>query len=193
MYVVLLPAIGITVEVMATFARKKIFGYKMVLYTAVATGVLSFFVWAHHQFIAGIDPRMANVFTITTLLISVPIAEMCFVYIATLYKSSITLNTPMLWALSFIGEFLIGGVTEGRRRMLAEAENRARSKSEAGFSETQTPFRAAQSSADEADEGAPRRGRYCRAESPLILLARRKDRDGQPFLDDDLVRRGGRK
>jgi cytochrome c oxidase subunit 1 len=68
-------------------------------------------VWAHHQFIAGIDPRMANIFTITTLLISVPIAEMLFVYIATLYGGSITFTTPMLWALSFILEFIIGGVT----------------------------------------------------------------------------------
>ena len=67
--------------------------------------------WAHHQFIAGIDPRMANVFTITTLLISVPITEMIFVYIATLYGGSIQFTTPMLWALSFIAEFLIGGVT----------------------------------------------------------------------------------
>jgi cytochrome c oxidase subunit 1 len=75
------------------------------------TGVLSFVVWAHHQFVAGIDPRMANIFTITTLLISVPIAEMLFVYIATLYGGSITLTTPMLWGLSFIAEFLIGGVT----------------------------------------------------------------------------------
>jgi len=110
-YVVLLPAIGIVIEIVATFARKKLFGYKIMLYTAVATGVLSFFVWAHHQFIAGIDPRMANVFTVTTLLISVPIAELLFVMIATLYGGSITLNTPMLWALAFIAEFLIGGVT----------------------------------------------------------------------------------
>jgi len=110
-YVVLLPAIGIVIDIVATFARKKLFGYKIMLYTAVATGVLSFFVWAHHQFIAGIDPRMANVFTITTLLISVPIAEMCFVIIATLYGGSITLTTPMLWALAFMAEFLIGGVT----------------------------------------------------------------------------------
>ncbi|MDA1102186.1 MAG: cbb3-type cytochrome c oxidase subunit I [Gemmatimonadetes bacterium] len=110
-YVVLLPAIGMTIDVIATFSRKKIFGYKLVLYTTVATGVLSFFVWAHHQFIAGIDPRMANVFTITTLLISVPIAEMCFVIIATLYGGSIRLTTPMLWALAFVAEFLIGGVT----------------------------------------------------------------------------------
>ena len=110
-YVVLLPAIGITIDIVATFARKKVFGYKLMLYTTVATGVLSFFVWAHHQFISGIDPRMANVFMVTTLLISVPIAELMFVIIATLYGGSIRLTTPMLWALSFIAEFLIGGVT----------------------------------------------------------------------------------
>jgi cytochrome c oxidase subunit 1 len=110
-YVVLFPAVGITIDIVATFARKKVFGYKLMLYTTVATGVLSFFVWAHHQFIAGIDPRMANVFTVTTLLISVPIAELVFVIIATLYGGAIKLTTPMLWALAFIAEFLIGGVT----------------------------------------------------------------------------------
>src|SRR5678816_2193121 len=110
-YVVLLPAMGIVAEVLAVFSRKKLFGYKAIVYTAVATGVISFFVWAHHQFIAGIDPRMASLFTVTTLIISVPIAEMVFLYIATLYGGSITLTTPMLWALSFIAEFLIGGVT----------------------------------------------------------------------------------
>jgi cytochrome c oxidase subunit 1 len=110
-YVVLLPAIGIVADIITVFARKKLFAYRTVLYTAFGTGVLSFTVWAHHQFVAGIDPRMANVFTITTLLISVPIAEMCFVYIATLYGGSIILTTPMLWALAFIAEFLIGGVT----------------------------------------------------------------------------------
>jgi cytochrome c oxidase subunit 1 len=110
-YVVLLPAIGIVAEIITVFSRKKLFAYKTVLYTVVATGVLSFTVWAHHQFIAGIDPRMANIFTVTTLLISVPIAEMMFVYIATLYGGSITLSTPMLWALGFIATFLLGGVT----------------------------------------------------------------------------------
>lgn len=110
-YVVLLPAVGIVAEIITVFARKKLFAYKTVLYTAFGTGVLSFAVWAHHQFIAGIDPRMANVFTVTTLLISVPVAEMMFVYIATLYGGSISLQTPMLWALSFIATFLLGGVT----------------------------------------------------------------------------------
>jgi len=110
-YVVLLPAMGITAEIITVFARKKLFAYRTVLYTAFGTGVLSFTVWAHHQFIAGIDPRMAHVFTITTLLISIPVAEMLFVYVATLYGGSITFTTPMLWALAFLFEFLIGGVT----------------------------------------------------------------------------------
>ncbi len=110
-YVVLLPAVGIVAEIITVFSRKKLFAYKTVLYTALGTGVLSFFVWAHHQFVAGIDPRMANVFTATTVLISIPIAEMMFVYVATLYGGSIRLATPMLWALAFIGEFIIGGVT----------------------------------------------------------------------------------
>jgi cytochrome c oxidase subunit 1 len=110
-YVVLLPALGITAEIMAVFARKKLFAYKIILYSVFATGVLSFVVWAHHQFVAGIDPRMAHVFTVTTLLISIPIAEVTFAYIATLYGGSIEFRTPMLWALAFVGEFLIGGVT----------------------------------------------------------------------------------
>ncbi len=110
-YVVLLPAIGIVAEIITVFSRKKLFAYKTVLNTAIGTGILSFTVWAHHQFVAGIDPRMANIFTVTTLIISIPIAEMMFVYVATLYGGSITLSTPMLWALGFIGTFLIGGVT----------------------------------------------------------------------------------
>jgi len=110
-YVVLLPPMGIVAEVITVFARKKLFAYKTVLFTMIGTGALSFIVWAHHQFIAGIDPRMANLFTITTVLISIPIAEMCFVYIATLYKGSIELTTAMLFALAFLGEFFMGGVT----------------------------------------------------------------------------------
>ncbi len=110
-YVVLLPALGVVAEIITVFARKKLFAYRTVLYTVFGTGVLSFTVWAHHQFVAGIDPRMAHVFTVTTLLISVPLAEAMFVYIATLYGGSISLTTPMLWALGFIATFLIGGVT----------------------------------------------------------------------------------
>jgi len=110
-YIVLLPAMGVVAEVITVFARKKLFAYKTILYTTFATGFLSFVVWAHHQFVAGIDPRMAHVFTVTTLLISIPVAEMTFAYIATLYGGSIELRTPMLWALAFIAEFIVGGVT----------------------------------------------------------------------------------
>jgi len=110
-YVVLLPAMGIVADVMTVFSRKRLFAYRTVIYTAIAVGVISFFVWAHHQFVAGIDPRMASLFSITTLIISIPVAEMVFVYIATLYGGSITFTTPMLWALSFLVEFLLGGVT----------------------------------------------------------------------------------
>ncbi|MBI2828306.1 MAG: cbb3-type cytochrome c oxidase subunit I [Acidobacteria bacterium] len=110
-YVLLLPAMGIVAEVMVVFARKKLFAYRTIVYSAVATGIISFFVWAHHQFVAGIDPRMASLFSLTTLIISIPVAEMFFVYIATLYGGSIRFTTPMLWALGFVAEFLLGGVT----------------------------------------------------------------------------------
>ena len=110
-YVVLLPAMGIVAEIIPVFARKKFFGYKAALYVTIATGILSFFVWAHHQFVSGIDPRMAHLFTATTLLISIPIAELCFLYIATLFGGSIEFRTPMLWAIAFLVEFLLGGVT----------------------------------------------------------------------------------
>ena len=110
-YIVLLPAIGIVAEILTVFARKKLFGYKTILYTTWATGIISFVVWAHHQFVAGIDPRMANIFSITTMLVSIPITEMVFLYIATLYGGSIRFHTPMLWAVAFVAEFMIGGVT----------------------------------------------------------------------------------
>ncbi|MGK0289346.1 MAG: cytochrome c oxidase subunit 1 [bacterium] len=110
-YVVLLPVMGIIAEVITTFSRKKLFGYKTIVYTTFAVGILSMVVWAHHQFVAGIDPRMANVFAFTTLVISIPIAVLLFCYIATLYGGSIEFTTPMLFALGMIFEFLLGGVT----------------------------------------------------------------------------------
>src|SRR3989338_6631502 len=110
-YVVLLPAMGIVAEVITTFSRKKLFVYKTILYSTFVVGILSFFVWAHHQFIAGIDPRMANIFVVTTLIISVPIAEMIFCYMATLWGGSIHFTTPMLFGIAFVIEFIIGGIT----------------------------------------------------------------------------------
>ncbi len=110
-YVILLPEMGIVAEILCVFARKKLFGYKTIVYTTFLTGLLSMVVWAHHQFIAGIDPRMASIFSFTTILISIPIAVIFFAYIATLYGGSIELKSPMLWAVGMIAEFLLGGVT----------------------------------------------------------------------------------
>jgi cytochrome c oxidase subunit 1 len=110
-YVILLPGLGVIAEVLPVFSRKPIFGYRMIVYATIITGILSFIVWAHHQFIAGIDPRLATPFSITTILISVPIAIITFSFMATLWRGSIQLNTPMLFALGALAVFLLGGVT----------------------------------------------------------------------------------
>ncbi len=110
-YVVLLPAMGIVAEIITVFARKKLFAYKTVLYTAFAPACSA----SSSGRTTSSSPASTRAWRtssrVTTLLISIPIAEMMFVYIATLYGGSIRLTTPMLWALAFIAEFLIGGVT----------------------------------------------------------------------------------
>jgi cytochrome c oxidase subunit 1 len=110
-YVILLPGFGAVAEIIPAFARKPIFGYRMIVYATIVTGVLSFVVWAHHQFIAGIDPRLATPFSITTILISVPVAVVTFAFLATLWRGSIEFKTPMLFALGMLAVFLLGGVT----------------------------------------------------------------------------------
>jgi cytochrome c oxidase subunit 1 len=110
-YVLLLPAIGFVCEVISTFSRKPVFGYKLIVYSAIIASGLSFIVWAHHQFISGIDPRMSTFFSITTIAISIPFAVVVFAQIATLWKGSVELKTPMLWALGWMLTFIIGGVT----------------------------------------------------------------------------------
>lgn len=110
-YVLLLPSLGIIAEVLTVFARKPLFGYRPIIYSTIVAGVLSFIVWAHHQFISGIDPRLAAPFSVTTILISVPFAIMLFAFIATLWRGSIQFSTAMLFALGMLAEFMIGGVT----------------------------------------------------------------------------------
>jgi cytochrome c oxidase subunit I len=110
-YVLLLPSLGFISEIFPVFSRKPIFAYKLIVWSTLASALLSFIVWAHHQFIAGIDPRMANFFSFTTILISVPFAIIIFAIIATLVQGSIQFATPMLFATGLIAEFLIGGVT----------------------------------------------------------------------------------
>ncbi len=110
-YVLLLPGMGIVLEVITVFARKPVFGYRTIVYTTIVAGFLSFTVWAHHQYVSGMDPRLAMPFSITTIIISVPFALVVFSIIATLWGGSISLTTPMLFALGALGTFIIGGLT----------------------------------------------------------------------------------
>ncbi len=110
-YVLLLPAMGMLGEVICAFSRKALFGYRMIVWSVIVAGLLSFVVWAHHQFIGGIDPRLAMPFSLTTILISVPFAVHIFAFIATLVKGSIRFTAAMWWAIGFLVTFLIGGVT----------------------------------------------------------------------------------
>jgi cytochrome c oxidase subunit 1 len=110
-YVLLLPSLGFVAEIFSTFARKSVFAYRLVVGATIVAAALSFLVWAHHQFIAGIDPRMATFFSITTIMISIPFAIVIFCLMAMLWGGSIRFSTPMLFALGLIGEFLVGGVT----------------------------------------------------------------------------------
>ena len=110
-YVILLPSLGIVGEIIPTFSRKPLFAYKMIVYLALISGVLALVVWAHHQFIAGIDPRMATFFSVGTIIISIPFAGVMLSFMATLWYGSIRFTVPMLWALAMIGTFLVGGLT----------------------------------------------------------------------------------
>lgn len=110
-YVLLLPSLGVLAEIVPVFSRKPLFAYKTIIYLALLSAFLSVLVWAHHQFVAGIDPRMATFFSIGTILISIPFAGIFLSYMATLWGGSITMKVPMMWAIGFIGLFLIGGLT----------------------------------------------------------------------------------
>jgi cytochrome c oxidase subunit 1 len=110
-YVIMLPGMGAALEVLPVFSRKSIFGYRMIVYSTIAAGILSFIVWAHHMFMSGLDPRLGMPFSITTILISVPFAIIVFAMIATLWRGSLTFPPPMLFALGTLAIFIIGGVT----------------------------------------------------------------------------------
>ncbi len=110
-YIMILPGMGIISEVVACFSKKRVFGYTAVAFSSVAIAVFSFFVWAHHMFIMGISNYSALVFSMFSMLVAVPSAIKIFNWSATMYKGSITFDTPMLYAFSFIGLFTIGGLT----------------------------------------------------------------------------------
>ena len=110
-YIMILPSMGIISELIACFSRKRIFGFKFVALSSVAIAVLGFLVWAHHMFVAGMSVYAALIFSFLSFLIGVPSAIKIFNWTATMYKGSVTYETPMLYAFGFIGLFTVGGLT----------------------------------------------------------------------------------
>ena len=110
-YILILPPMGIISLVIPRFAGRKLFGFKFVVYSTLAIGVLSFGVWAHHMFTTGIDPRIRASFMAVTLAIAVPSAVKAFNWITTLWNGRLRLKTPMLFALGFVFNFVVGGIT----------------------------------------------------------------------------------
>nr|WP_140937617.1 cbb3-type cytochrome c oxidase subunit I [Sphingobacterium lumbrici] len=110
-YIVVMPALGLTSEVISTNSRKPIFGYHAMVYSLVGITVLSFIVWGHHMFVTGMNPFLGGVFMITTLIIAVPSAVKAFNYIATLWRGNIRFTPAMLFAIGMVSFFVSGGVT----------------------------------------------------------------------------------
>jgi cytochrome c oxidase subunit 1 len=110
-YIMVLPGMGVVSELIACFAKKAIFGYRFIAYSTVAIAVLGFLLWGHHMFLSGQSAYSSMIFSVLSFMIGIPSAIKVFNWIATLYKGSITLKTPMLYALGFIGLFTIGGLT----------------------------------------------------------------------------------
>ncbi len=110
-YIVVLPAFGIFSEVIATFSRKTLFGYKAMIGSIVGIAFLSMLVWVHHFYTMGSGPAVNSVFSITTMAIAIPTGVKMFNWLFTMRKGRIKMTTAMLWALAFIPNFLIGGIT----------------------------------------------------------------------------------
>jgi cytochrome c oxidase subunit 1 len=110
-YIVLLPALGITSEVIATNARKPIFGYRAMIGSILAIGFLSFIVWGHHMYLTGMNPFLGSVFVFTTLLIAIPSAVKVFNYLTTLWRGNIVLTPAMLFSIGLVATFIAGGLT----------------------------------------------------------------------------------
>lgn len=110
-YIMILPGFAVISEIIPCFARKRLFGYTAVAFSSIAIAVFGFLVWAHHMFVAGISTYSALVFSLISFIVAIPSAIKVFNWTATLYKGSIHFDTPMLYALAFIGLFTIGGLT----------------------------------------------------------------------------------
>lgn len=110
-YIVALPAFGLVSDVIATHARKNIFGYRMMVWAIIAIGGLSFMVWAHHMYVSGMNPYFGFFFATTTLIIAIPTALKVYNWVLTLWQGNLRLNTPMLFSIGFIFTFVHGGLT----------------------------------------------------------------------------------
>ncbi|MBG6235244.1 cytochrome c oxidase subunit 1 [Pedobacter sp. CAN_A7] len=110
-YIVIMPALGISSEVISVNSRKPIFGYHAMVYSLIGITVLSFIVWGHHMFVTGMNPLLGGVFMITTLIIAVPSAVKTFNYLATLWRGNIRFTTAMLFAIGLVSFFISGGLT----------------------------------------------------------------------------------
>ncbi len=110
-YIMILPGMGVVSELIACFSRKRVFGYSFVAFSSLAIAVLGFLVWGHHMFVSGQSVYAGMVFSILSFLVAIPSAVKVFNWTATLYKGSIAYETPMLYALGFIGLFTMGGLT----------------------------------------------------------------------------------
>jgi cytochrome c oxidase subunit 1 len=110
-YIMILPAMGVVSEVVTCFSRKRIFGYEVVAMSSLAIAVIGFLVWGHHMFISGQSTYAGLVFSLLSFLVAIPSAIKVFNWTATLYKGSVSFDTPMLYAAGFIGLFTIGGLT----------------------------------------------------------------------------------
>jgi len=110
-YIVILPAMGLVSEIMATNSRKPIFGYRAMIMSILAIAFLSTIVWGHHMFMSGMNPFLGSVFTFTTLLIAIPSAVKAFNWITTLWKGNLQMNPAMLFSMGFVSTFITGGLT----------------------------------------------------------------------------------
>jgi len=110
-YIMILPGMGVISEIIPVFARKTIFGYKFIAYSSLAIAAVGSLVWGHHMFVSGQSYTADVIFSLLTFLVAIPSAIKVFNWVATLYKGSIELTTPMLFSLSFIFLFAIGGLT----------------------------------------------------------------------------------
>lgn len=110
-YIMILPAMGVVSEIIATFSRKTIFGYKAIALSSVGIAAVSFFVWGHHMFVSGQSEFAGILFSFITMLVGVPTAIKTFNWVATMYRGSIKFDSPMLFAMGFLFLFTIGGVT----------------------------------------------------------------------------------